>query len=114
MKHLDLTQATDTLASYIQKLGDDKLVVVHDGEAVAVLMPITESELEDMSLSKNPEFIAILEQSKNSLRSKGGSSLLSGKATVRLNLSVIELHGRRAPIALLYIIRYVTINKKSR
>jgi hypothetical protein len=75
MKHLDLKQATEPLSTYVQKLGEDKLVVMQDGQPIAVLISVTEDELEDMSLSKNPEFLAILEQSRKSLREKGGSSL---------------------------------------
>jgi len=75
MKNLDLTQATDSLAAYIQQLEEDQLVVMQDGKPVAVLMPVTEDELEDISLSKNPEFLAILDQSRTSLQRKGGVSL---------------------------------------
>ncbi len=75
MKHLDLAKATDSLATYVQKLGEGKLVVIQDGHPIAVLMPITEDELEDLSLSQNPEFLAILEQSKTSLKEQGGISL---------------------------------------
>lgn len=75
MKHLDLTQATDSLATYVRQLGEDKLVLIENGQPVAVLMPVTENDLEDISLSNNPEFLAILEQSRTSLREKGGVSL---------------------------------------
>ncbi len=75
MKRLDLTQATDSLATYVQELEEDKLVLIQDGKPVAVLMRVTEDELEDISLIKNPEFLAILEQSQASLREKGGVSL---------------------------------------
>lgn len=74
-KHLNLTQATDSLAAYIQKLGEDKRVIIQEGQPVAGLMPVTEDELEDISLSKNPQFLAILEQSRASLHEKGGASL---------------------------------------
>ncbi len=72
MKHLDLTQATDSLATYVQALGDDKLVVIQDGKPVTVLLSVTEDELEDLELSRNPEF---LEQARLSLREKSGTSL---------------------------------------
>jgi hypothetical protein len=75
MKSLDLAQANDSLASYVQDLGHGKLVVVQDGQPIAVLMPVTEDELEDIGLSQNPEFLEILEQSRMSLREKGGISL---------------------------------------
>lgn len=75
MKHLDLTQATDSLATYVQKLGEDKLVVIQDGRPIAILMAVPEDDLEDISLGNNPEFLAILEQSRTSLQEKGGTSL---------------------------------------
>ncbi|NEP14566.1 MAG: hypothetical protein F6K14_31085 [Symploca sp. SIO2C1] len=75
MKHLDLTHATDSLAAYIKKLEEDQLVVMQHGKPIAVLISVTEDELEDISLSKNPEFLAILEKSRTSLQHKGGVSL---------------------------------------
>jgi hypothetical protein len=84
MKHLDLAQANDSLATYVQKLGEDKLVVIQNGHPVAVLMPVTEDDLEDISLGNNPEFLAILEQSRTSLREKGGISLAQVKQRLGL------------------------------
>jgi antitoxin (DNA-binding transcriptional repressor) of toxin-antitoxin stability system len=75
MKRLDLAQATDSLATYVQNLGQGNLVIIQDGQPVAVLMPITEDQLEDRSLSQNPEFLEILEQSRASFKERGGISL---------------------------------------
>lgn len=75
MKHLDLAQATDSLATYVQNLGEGKLVVIQDGQPVAVLMSVTEDQLEDVSLSQNPEFLEVLEHSRASLKARGGISL---------------------------------------
>lgn len=75
MKRLDLAQATDSLATYIQQLDEGKLVIIQDGQPVAVLMSVTEDDLEDSSLGNNAEFLEILEQSRSSLKEKGGSSI---------------------------------------
>ena len=75
MKHLNLTQATDSLATYIQQLGKEQLVVMQEGQPIAILMPVTEDDWEDVSLGQNPEFLDILEQSRASLHEKGGISL---------------------------------------
>lgn len=76
MKKLDLTQATNTLANYVQEIGkDDTLVLMQNGQPVAVLMPIADTDMETLSLSTNPEFLAILAQSRASLKAKGGIPL---------------------------------------
>jgi hypothetical protein len=75
MRQLDLNQATESLAGYVEQLGDDQLVIIQDGQPVAVLMPVTEDELEDINLGQNPEFLAILEKSRTSLQDKGGRTL---------------------------------------
>lgn len=75
MKHLELTEATNSLATYIQELGEETVVIIQNGQPVAVLMPVREDALEDISLSNNPEFLSILEQSRASLKQKGGISI---------------------------------------
>ena len=52
---------------------------------MAVLMPIENVDFETISLSNNPEFIAILEESRASLKEEGGISLDEMKR--RLGLS---------------------------
>ena len=85
-KHLNLTQATDSLAAYIQKLGEDKRVIIQEGQPVAGLMPVTEDELEDISLSKNPQFLAILEQSRASLHKIRRGFAGTGEAAIRVSV----------------------------
>ncbi|NER50036.1 MAG: hypothetical protein F6J92_25815 [Symploca sp. SIO1A3] len=53
----------------------EQIFVMQDGKPIAKLMPVTEDKLEDINLSKNTEFLAILEQSRTSLQRKGGISL---------------------------------------
>ncbi len=75
MKSLDLSRATDSLATYVQNLTEDQLVVFRNGQPVAVLMSVTEDDLEDISLGQNPNFLEILKKSKDNIREKGGFSL---------------------------------------
>ena len=85
MKKLELTEATASLANYVQNLDRETLVLNREGEPVAVLMPIENADLETISLSTNPEFIAILEESRASLKKEGGIPLDEMKR--RLGLS---------------------------
>lgn len=71
MKKLELTQSTGSLADYANDM-DEALVLSRDGQPVAVLMPLENLDMETVNLSLNPEFIAILEESRASLKREGG------------------------------------------
>ncbi len=75
MKKLEISKATASLANYVQNLNQETLILSSEGEPVAVLMPIENADLETISLSTNHEFIAILEESRASLKEEGGIPL---------------------------------------
>lgn len=64
-----------SLADYIHNLDDRPLIITVDGELAAVLLPIRDADMETVSLSLNPDFIAMLQQSKARLKTEGGISL---------------------------------------
>jgi pyridoxine 5'-phosphate synthase PdxJ len=63
------------LVDYIKGLKDKPLILNHDGQLIAVLMPIRDAALETVSLSLNPNFIAMLQESRARLKTEGGISL---------------------------------------
>ncbi|NJK70598.1 MAG: hypothetical protein HC786_17035 [Richelia sp. CSU_2_1] len=84
MKKLKLSQARAPLSDYLAfKLSepyivtknDRPLILTVDGELAAVLMPIRDADMETVSLSLNPDFIAMLQESKARLKTEGGISL---------------------------------------
>jgi PHD/YefM family antitoxin component YafN of YafNO toxin-antitoxin module len=75
MKKLELERANDALANYVQEIGQETLVLMRNGQPVAILMPLTDTDLETIALSTNPEFLAILEASRESLKTKGGTPI---------------------------------------
>lgn len=64
-----------SLADYIHNLDDRPLILTVDGELAAVLLPIRDADLETVSLSLNPNFIAMLQESRAKLKTEGGISL---------------------------------------
>ena len=62
MKILEMTEATRSLASYTSEVAEEPLVVTADGQPVAALMGIANADLETVSLSTNPRFIALIER----------------------------------------------------
>jgi antitoxin (DNA-binding transcriptional repressor) of toxin-antitoxin stability system len=75
VKTIDITDATEPLASYANGVQEDFLVLTRKGKPVAALVALSDdTDLESMSLSSNPEFIALLGRSRESLRQRGGIS----------------------------------------
>ena len=84
MKTLELTQATATLVDYVQNMGPETHILSIDGQPVAALMPLENLDMETISLSTNPEFLAILAESRASLKAEGGIPLAEVKQRLGL------------------------------
>jgi antitoxin (DNA-binding transcriptional repressor) of toxin-antitoxin stability system len=72
MRRLKLAEATSPLVDCERQLKDGPLVLTVDGHPVAALVPIEASDWESLSLSTNPDFIALIEQSRARFRAEGG------------------------------------------
>ncbi len=64
MKTLKMTEATGELASYAEQVRREPLVVTDHGKPVMALMPIENADLETVTLSTDPRFIAMIERSR--------------------------------------------------
>ena len=72
MNTIEIDLATDSLGDYAESVGDQALVVMRGGQAVAVLFPIDSADdLESIALFTNPRFMAMIEQSRKSAREQG-------------------------------------------
>ena len=74
MKKVQVSEVASNLAEYLQNLGDEPVVLMNKRKPVAVLMPVGNADLETISLSLNPKFNKMLEESYISARTKGGIS----------------------------------------
>jgi len=74
MRTVELSEATDALATYARDALNEPVVVLDHGKPIAALVAIESSDLETLSLSSNPQFLAILERSRNRHRVEGGIS----------------------------------------
>src|ERR1041385_1619387 len=72
MTRLELEQATAPLAVYAQNLKNGPLVLTVNGDPVAALVPIEGLDWESFSLSTNPDFMSLIEQSRARYRAEGG------------------------------------------
>ena len=69
-----MTDATESLAEYARRLGAEPLIVTAHGKPVAALVPVSNVDLETLSLSTNPDFLALIERSRARLKKEGGIS----------------------------------------
>jgi hypothetical protein len=94
MKTLDVNKATGSLAKYVKELDQVPLLLTHKGRAVAALMPVDGLDCEALSLSSNPDFVALIEHSRERQSREGGIS----SAEARRLLSVEEKPAAKARI----------------
>ncbi len=72
MRFVELEEATAPLREYAEGAGREPLVVLTAGRPTAILLPIENADLETVSLSGNPEFMAIIERSRARHEQEGG------------------------------------------
>ncbi|HLX61370.1 MAG TPA: hypothetical protein VKX17_08825 [Planctomycetota bacterium] len=68
MKTIDLAHASNAMEKYIHDSNGETLVFKENGRAVAALSPIDDSDLEDIALSEDPRFLAIMRRADEQIR----------------------------------------------
>jgi prevent-host-death family protein len=74
MKVIELTEAIETLAAYAAEAAQGPVIITVAGKPVAALVAIENADLETVSLSTNPAFLALIERSRARHQAGGGLS----------------------------------------
>jgi antitoxin (DNA-binding transcriptional repressor) of toxin-antitoxin stability system len=74
MRTLELAQADGLLARYAEAAEQEPVIVTVKGTPIAVVLPVHNADVETVSLSLNPKFLAIIERSRRSYEREGGIS----------------------------------------
>jgi prevent-host-death family protein len=74
MKTVEISKATLLLSDYTKEIEKGPVVVTKAGKPVAVLVGIPNADVETVSLSDNPRFVALIERSRARQKSEGGIS----------------------------------------
>jgi prevent-host-death family protein len=74
MKTIELVQATAPLAEYAQEVNKELIIITVGGKPVAALVPIENADLETVTLSTHPQFLALIERSRARQKAEGGIS----------------------------------------
>ncbi|MCL6541135.1 hypothetical protein [Roseiflexus sp.] len=84
LRIIDITEATQPLSEYAQQADTGPLVVMANGKPIAVVLPIENADTETIALSENPQFLAIIERSRERQKREGG--LTSDQVRARLGV----------------------------
>jgi prevent-host-death family protein len=74
MKMIELQDATEPLAEYVKRMEGEPVTIVHKGVPLVVLVPAGNDDYESVQISTDPQFIALLERSRKSIKEGGGFS----------------------------------------
>jgi len=74
MKTVEFAKATLPLSDYTKKVKKEPFIIMKGGKPVAALVRIINADVETVSLSNNPKFIALIERSRLRQKSEGGIS----------------------------------------
>jgi prevent-host-death family protein len=74
MKTLEIADATASLAEYARDVRQEPVILTVNGKPVAALVAIANADLETVTLSYHPEFLALIERSRARQKVEGGIS----------------------------------------
>jgi len=63
MKTIDYAEANLPLADYARRLKKAPVIITKEGKPLAALISLINADMETISLSNNPKFVAIIERS---------------------------------------------------
>jgi len=74
MKTLEMAKATAPLAEYARNVSREPVILTMRGKPIAALVSVENADLETITLSTHPQFIALIERSRARQRAEGGIS----------------------------------------
>ena len=86
MKILERARATGSLAKYARDLNKEPVILTVGGKPVAALVPIENADLETVTLSTHPKFLALIERSRTRQKSEGGISSAEMRRRLRMGV----------------------------
>jgi antitoxin (DNA-binding transcriptional repressor) of toxin-antitoxin stability system len=75
MTTLELKKATKSLTHYARRARKGPVIVTVDGKPMAAVVALKNADMETVSLSNNPKFLALIERSRSRRKREGGLSL---------------------------------------
>ena len=74
MKTIEMAKATAPLAEYARDVDKEPIILTRKGKPIAALVTIETADLETVTLSTTPKFLALIERSSTRQKTEGGIS----------------------------------------
>jgi hypothetical protein len=68
MKQIELSTASKPLSAYAEEFNNETVVLTLNGKAISIVTSIKDIDPESLSLSTNPEFLAIIQNSRQEFK----------------------------------------------
>lgn len=75
MKVVEKTKAKESLGDYAGQVAKEPVVVTKNGKPMAALVSLENADMETVTLSTNPKFLALIERSRSRLLREGGRTV---------------------------------------
>lgn len=72
MKTVEIKKAKAALAKYARDAAKEPIIVTDKGKPVAAVVAIEEEDMETLSVSTHPGFLALIERSRARQKAEGG------------------------------------------
>lgn len=82
MKTIEVTTTSKPLSEYIKELNDEIVILTSHKKPVAAIISLEKIDMESLSLSTDPEFLAIIEKAREEFRAGKKMSLEEMKREV--------------------------------
>lgn len=97
MKALEIKQATAPLADYVRTVNKEPVIVSVKGKPVAALVSLENTDWETVSLSDDPQFLALIRHSRDRQEKEGGISSAELRHRLGINGDRRRAARERAP-----------------
>jgi hypothetical protein len=74
LKTIEVAHSIEALQQVLSQELSAPMIITREGKPVAALLPTPNSDIESISLSLDPQFIALIQESRLSLAKEGGIS----------------------------------------
>jgi antitoxin (DNA-binding transcriptional repressor) of toxin-antitoxin stability system len=71
---IEINEAAAALADYARRAGTEPVILTEGGKPLAALVSLEGVDAETLALATSPRFMAIVQESRESLRAEGGLS----------------------------------------
>ena len=92
MKVVPLEETAMTVPELVRLVKGGSVILTRDGQPLVAVRDISGSDWESASLASNPQFLALIEESRRSYRDQGGVSMADIRREFGLEIGSLDVN----------------------